>query len=125
MPGALVHLAAGTTMFVIGRYYFKNYFISDNKTKENILLLFACLFFSIIPDFFLIIYYTTYILPFEVFLNYHDLVLLISGPLALIVLLILKYKVNIKRKPILIMGMWCILLHITMDLFISETGIWI
>ena len=125
MPGALIHLAAGTAMFVIGRYYFKNYFIGDNKTKENIILLFSCLFFSIIPDFFLIIYYTTHVLPFEVFLNYHDIVLLISGPLAIIALLILKYKVNMKRKPILIMGMWCILLHITMDLFIPETGIWI
>jgi len=125
MPGVLLHIAAGTAMFVLGRYYFKNYFIGDNKTKENILLLFACLFFSIIPDFFLIIYYTTYILPFEVFLNYHDLFILISGPLAIFVLLILKYKVNTERKTILIMGMWCILLHITMDLFIPETGIWI
>ena len=125
MPGGLVHLVAGTAMFVIGRYYYKDYFEGVNKTKESILLLIVCLFFSILPDFFLIIYYTTHVLPFEVFLTYHDLVLLISGPIAIITLLILKYWINIKRKPLLIMGMWCILLHITMDLFIPETGIWI
>jgi uncharacterized membrane-anchored protein len=125
MPGGLVHLAAGTAMFVIGRYYYKDYFEGVNKTKESILLLIVCLFFSILPDFFLIIYYTTHVLPFEVFLAYHDLVLLISGPIAIITLLILKYWINIKRKPLLIMGMWCILLHITMDLLIPETGIWI
>jgi len=125
MPGALLHLAAGTAMFGIGRFYFKSYFEGDNKTKESILLLVVCLFFSIIPDFFLIIYYTTYILPFEVLLTYHDVVLLISGPIAIVTLLILKYWVNIERKPLLIMGIWCILLHIIMDLFIPDTGIWI
>ena len=125
MPGALIHLAAGTIMFIIGRYYFKNYFEENNKTKENIILLFTCLFFSIIPDFFLIIYYTTYIEPYEVLLIYHNFVFVISGPIAISALLILKYKINLKRKPILIMGLWCILLHITMDVFIADTGIWI
>jgi len=125
MPGALLHLAAGIALVVIGRYYFKSYFEGDNKTKESMLLLVVCLFFSIIPDFFLIIYYTTYILPYETFLIYHDLILLISGPLAIIILLILKYRIDIERKPILIMGMWCILLHITMDLFIPDISIWI
>jgi len=125
MPGAILHLAAGIALAVIGRYYFKSYFEGDNKTKENILLLVVCLFFSIIPDFFLIIYYTTYILPYETFLIYHNLILLISGPLAITILLILKYRVDIERKPILIMGMWCILLHITMDLFITDISIWI
>ncbi len=52
MPGALIHLAAGTAMFFIGRLYFKNYFEGENKSKETILLLVVCLFFSIIPDFF-------------------------------------------------------------------------
>ncbi len=125
MPGALIHLAAGTIMFIIGRYYFKNYFKENNKTKENIILLFTCLFFSIIPDFFLIIYYTTYIEPYEILLIYHNFVFVISGPIAISALLILKYRIDLKRKPILIMGMWCILLHITMDVFIADTGIWI
>jgi len=125
MPGALIHLAAGATMFLIGRFYFKNFFEENNKIKENIILLFTCLFFSLIPDFFLIIYYTTYIEPYEVLLTYHNFVLIISGPIAISALLILKYKINLKRKPILIMGLWCILLHITMDVFIADTGIWI
>lgn len=125
MPGAVYHLAAGIALAVIGRLYFNNYFEKNNKIKENIILLFVCLFFSIIPDFFLIIYYTTYILSYETFLIYHDLVLLISGPLAIIILLILKFRINIQRKPILIMGMFCILLHIIMDLFIQDLSIWI
>ena len=125
MPGGLLHLAAGTAMFVIGRYYYKGYFEGVNKTKESILLLIVCLFFSILPDFFLIIYYTTYVLPFDVFLIFHNIVFIVIGPIAIIILLILKYRVHMKRKPILIMGMWCILLHLVMDLFIPDTSIWI
>ena len=127
MPGALTHLAAGAAMFIIGRFYFKNYFEGvKNKNKESLILLFVCLFFSVIPDFFLIIYYLTYILPFEVFLIYHYLVIIVSGPLAIAIILILKYQqVNIKRKPIIMMGMWCILLHIAVDIFIANNTIFI
>ena len=123
IPGALVHLVAGSAMFIIGRYYFKNYFNEGNKFKKQFLLAFVCLFFSCIPDFFLIIYYTTYILPFCTILEYHDFVPLLLVPMAIVVLLTLKFLVDIETKPIWIMGMWCILLHITMDLFISDTSI--
>lgn len=127
MPGVIPHLIAGSLMFIIGSYYFKNYFDGDNKTKKLFLLLAVCLSFSILPDFFLIIYYMTYILPIEVFLPYHNFVFLISGPIAVVGLVILKYGIDIKTKPIWIMGLWCILLHITMDLLLPHktVGIWI
>jgi len=58
---------AGSIMYFIGRYYFRRYFDSGNKTKELILLAVVCLICSLIPDFFLAIYYTTHIAPFEGF----------------------------------------------------------
>jgi len=123
MPGELVHLVAGSAMFIIGRYYFKSYFDGDDKTKERYFLALACLFFSCIPDFVLIIYYTTHILPFDTMWPYQTLVNILFVPIAIVALLTLKYLVNIKRKPIWIMGMWCILLHITMDLFVPDSSI--
>ena len=127
MPGAIPHLIIGSLMFIIGSYYFKSYFDGDNKIQKLFLVLVVCLSFSVLPDFFLIIYYTTYIFPIEVFLQYHNFVYLISGPIAIISLIILKYGINIRTKPIWIMGMWCIILHIIMDLFLPHKtlGIWI
>lgn len=125
MPGAIPHLIAGSLMFIIGRYYFKSYFDGDNKIKKQFLLLVICLSFSVLPDFLLIIHYTTYIFPIEVFLPYHNFVFLISGPIAIVALLILKYGVDIETKPVWIMGMWSILLHISMDLFLPHNTVWI
>lgn len=125
MPGVIPHLIAGIAMFIIGRYYFRRYFDGNDKVKEHILLLFVCLSFTFIPDFFLIIYYTTHIASFCDFLPYHNFVSLISGPIAIIGLLILKYGVDIQKKPIWIIGLWCIILHVIMDFFIQDTGVWI
>jgi len=125
MPGALPHLIAGCAMYITGRYYFRSYFDGDDKVKERLLLLFICLSFSLIPDFLLVIYYTTHVLPLEILFPYHDFVHIIAGPIAIVALLILKYGVDIERKPVWIMGMWSILLHITMDLFLPHNGVWI
>jgi len=125
IPGAIPHITAGFIMFFIGRYYFKSYFNKGNKFKKQFFLAVSCLFFSCITDFILIIYYATYILPFETALIYHDFVQLIFFFLAIIGLFIFNFLIDIESKPIWIMGMLCILLHITMDLFIPETGIWI
>jgi hypothetical protein len=57
MPGALIHLAAGATLYLIGRLAFKNYFTGEQKRKNNLLLLLICLVFSMVPDFFMGIYY--------------------------------------------------------------------
>jgi len=123
MPGELVHITAGFAMFIIGRFYFKSYFNGDDKIKERYFLVIACLFFSCIPDFVLIIYYTTNILPYDTMWPYQTLLHIIFVPIAIVVLLTLKYLVNVKRKPIWIMGMWCILLHISMDLFVPDSSI--
>jgi len=123
MPGAIPHLIAGFSMIGIGRYYFKSYFDDDYKSKKLKLLVFTCLLFSFIPDFVLIIYYTTYILPFNTMCSYHTLVHLFLVPITIVLLFAIKYKTEIKSKPIWIMGMWSILLHITMDFLIEDTGI--
>jgi hypothetical protein len=125
MPGAIPHLIVAITMIVIGRYYFKNYFNKSEKIKKLLILAIVCLIFGFIPDFFLIIYYTTHVFSFCEILPFHNFILTISGPVAIIGLLILIFKVDIKTKPIWIMGMWCILLHVILDLFIPDTSIWI
>ena len=117
MPGLLPHLIAGCAMFIIGRYYYRSYFDSDNKIKKLLLLAVVCLSFSFIPDFFLIIYYTTHILSKATLIPYHNFTHVILIPIAIVGLLII-YLVNPKRKPIWIMGLWSIILHLTMDSFI-------
>ena len=123
MPGVIPHLIAGSTLFLIGRYYFHHYFENDNKTKKLLLLAIVCLTFSFIPDLFLGIYFTTHILPYRILLRYHILAHMLFSPLALIVLLLLKYRLDTKREPIWIIGMWCIVLHIAMDMFFPEVGL--
>lgn len=125
MPGALPHLLAGCSIYIIGRYYYKNYFGGDNKTKERILLALTCLFCSFIVDFVLIFYYITHFYSFDYLCPIHSFVHFLFLIFAIISLFILIVIENIKRKPILIMGMWAIILHVTMDIFIPDTGIWI
>ena len=122
MPGVFVHLIAGSAMFFIGRYYFKNYFDGEHKKKERLFLAAICLSFSLLPDFFLGIYYTTHILSLDFLVPFHIFVHLIFSPIAIVVLLILKYVINVNREPVWVMGLWCIVLHIVMDLFIPEIG---
>ena len=121
MPGIVTHLLAGCAMAIIGRYYFKNYFNDDHKTKKQLLLIITCLSFSLLPDFFLGIYYTTHILPFKVLSPYHIVTHLLFCPMVVVVLLWM-ILVDAKRKSLWAMGLWSIVLHLTMDFFIWETG---
>ena len=123
MPGVILHLVAGTAMFIISRIYFNDYFEKNEKTTKLILLAGICLTFSFIPDFILGIYYTTHILPYKMLQPYHILTHIIFTPAAIVALLILKYKVDIKRGPIWITGFWCIVVHISMDLFIPDINV--
>jgi hypothetical protein len=118
MPGVIPHLIASSILFVIGKYHFRNYFEGDHKTKEQLLLAGVCIFFSIIPDFFLGIYYTTHLLPYRTLLDYHQFTHLVLSPIAIGALILLIYRVDIKRKPIWIMGVWSISLHLAMDFFV-------
>ena len=124
MPGAIPHIITGIAMAILGRYYFKSYFDGKEKNKEKILLVFVCLLFSVIPDFFLIIFYSTKIFSFEFFLYLHDIIHIVIGPIAIFFLIVLKYGPEVKWKPIWIMGFWSILVHLFMDIFISEYNLW-
>ena len=124
MPGSLPHFIAGCAMFIIGRYYFRNYFDGAKRVKERILLAIVCISFTFIPDTLLIFYYTIHPYSFEMILPYHELVHIVLWPISIAALLIIKYGVKTKRKPIWIMGFLSIILHLIMDLFIGETGIW-
>ncbi|HEC81974.1 MAG TPA: hypothetical protein ENI42_06085 [Thermoplasmatales archaeon] len=122
MPGAIPHIMAGSIVFIIGRYYFKSYF---DDTKEKMFLAIVCLFFSCLPDSFLAVYYTTHLLPFETLLRYHVFAHIVFTPLAVGGLLVLKYKVDVKRRSIWVIGLWCIVLHIVMDVVVPESGVWV
>ncbi len=118
MPGIVTHMLTGCALSIIGRYYFKKYF--DNDHKKQLLLVITCLSFSFLPDIFLGIYYTTYILPFEVLVRYHIIAHIVFSRIAIVVLILMMG--DTKRKPFWAMGLWSIILHLSMDLFIRETG---
>ena len=122
MPGILPHLIAGCTMFIIGRYYYHSYFEGDNKTKELLILAVVCISFSFLPDIFLGIHYTTHIISRNTAMPYHIFTHAALIPIAIVALLII-YLINPKRKPILVMGLWAIILHIIMDSFIHTKSL--
>lgn len=129
MPTLLPHLIAGCSMFIIGKYYFKRYFNSEDKNKEQFLLLLVCLSLSFVPDlvlisYFLTIYTETRTSPPDIVFMIHSSVHIALFLIAIGFLIGLKYKINVKREPIWIMGMLSIILHVLMDLFIPEYGIW-
>ena len=123
MAGLLPHLIAGCALYLIGRYYFKTYFESGNKTKKQLLLAIVCLAFSLIPDIFLGTYYTTHILSFDTLMPYQIFAHFILIPIAIIVLIFLIFRFDTKRKPIWIMGIAALALHFIMDLFLEEAGL--
>jgi len=122
MPGLIPHLIAGAALYFIGVFYFRSYFKENNN---KLLLAIICLTFSVIPDLFLGLYYTTNILSFETLLPYHVFTHLILTPTVIIVFTLLLLKIDTKRKPIWIMGIWALLVHIVMDLLIQETNLFI
>lgn len=121
MPGLIPHLLAGSAMILIGRRYYTKYFHEHPSEIRNLII--VSLICSILPDFFLGIYYTFKILPFSILLQYHQLLHLIMTPTAIVILLALQFKIDIKRRPIWTIGLCCILLHIVMDSFIQEHGV--
>ena len=124
MPGVIPHLVAGFAMFFIGLFCFRKYF-ADKNASEKMLLLGVCLLFSCVPDFFGGLYHVFHLLPFETVEPYHFSLHLIITPVSLVVLLLLKFKFDVKREPIWVMGFCCIVVHIVMDLFINEGSMWI
>lgn len=121
MPGLIPHLIIGSVLYLIGRYSFRAYFKGDQKLKKELLLAFVCLTFSLVPDFFLGIYYLTHLEPFDILIPYQTFTHLIITPVAIGVLLLL-FLFDKKRRPLWIMGASALALHIIMDLLIIETS---
>lgn len=122
MPGLLPHLIAGSTLYFIGRYSFGSYFQFDQKNKKRFLLAVVCILFSLVPDFFLGIYYVSHLEPMKVLMPYQIVTHHVLTPIVCGVLLLLIFRFDTKRKPIWIMGVWAVVLHIIMDLLIIETS---
>lgn len=118
MPGIVTHSLTGILLSIIGRFYYKKFF--DNAPKKQIILVISCLFFSFIIDFFLAIYYTTHLLPYQVLSPYHYTTHTAFIPIGFIILIIAF--IDKKRKPYWVMGFWAIILHLLMDMYIQETG---
>ena len=116
MPGFIAHMVTGSVMVLVGRYYFRTYFNTQYKLKRQLLLIVICLLGSFLPDLFLAFYYTTHILTFNVFIWYHRITHLIICPIAIIVLFWLVL-LDTNRKPIWAMGLWSLILHLTLDYF--------
>lgn len=123
MPGVILHLIAGSALALAGRYYFDDYFKGKNKYWERLYLVIVCLLFSVIPDVFLGFYYSA---PesflYESMIEFHILLHAVFIPVAIIILVLLKYKYDVRYEPVLVMGFWAILLHIAMDYLITETS---
>jgi hypothetical protein len=124
MAGLIPHLIAGCILYLVGRYSFRAYFEEAQKTSRQVFLAAVCLSFSVIPDIFLGTYYTTHILSFNTLMPYQIFAHYILIPAAIIVLLLL-FRVDPKRKPIWIMGICALALHFIMDLFLQEAGLFI
>jgi len=125
MPGIIPHLIAGTSMFLIGEFYFHYKSKIEHPPLDHGLLLGVTLFFSLFPDFPLGIWYVFHLYSPQILTEYHQLIHIIATPLSIVGLILIKYVVNTKKEPIWIMGLICILLHITMDTYIHEGGLWI
>jgi hypothetical protein len=123
MPGLIPHLLAGAALYFIGIFYYKSYF-KENK-KNKLLLAFFCIVFSLLPDVFLGLYYTTGFLSFDVLLHYHVFAHVIVTPTAIIVFSLLLFVFDTKRKPIWIICIHALLLHIIMDFLIKETNMFL
>ena len=125
MPGIIPHLLAGTGMFLVGEFYFHYNSKDHHPLSDHVLLLGITLFFSLFPDAPLGLYYLFNIYSLEILVEYHILLHTIITPFSIVGLLVIKYIINTKREPIWIMGIICILIHIMMDTYIHEGGLWI
>jgi len=125
MPGFIPHFIAGNAMFLIGSYVIQNHTQLEFTRSKQILLYLICIVCSIIPDFPLALYYGLHIGSFDLLVKPHAYLHRIISPLAVIIFIIVSLITPLKNRLLWIIGILCILLHIIMDAFINETGIWI
>lgn len=121
MPGAIIHLITGAALYLIGRLSFRTFFKDNQIFKKNLLLAIVCITFSLLPDFFLGIYYLTHLEPASVLMPYQIFTHLQLTPIAIGVLIPIVL-LDGKRRPLWIMGITALILHIMMDFYIMETN---
>lgn len=121
MPGVIIHLLTGSALYLIGRFSFKTYFKENQKLKKNLSLIAVCIMLSLLPDFFLGIYYLTHLEPESVLMPYQEFTHLQLTPIAIGVLIPVTL-LDVKRRPIWMMGTMALFLHIILDLYIIETN---
>jgi Na+/melibiose symporter-like transporter len=121
MPGVLPHLFVGIILSFVGKYSFKDYF--KKNPNDILILVVVCLLFSMLPDIFLGIYYITHVLSFETLKEFHNLMHFVFSPIAVISLVIPIFWKGLSKRPIWIMGLIAIGIHILMDLLIEEYGV--
>jgi hypothetical protein len=121
MPGLLPHLIAGSILYLIGRLSFRSFFRDNKKLKKNLLLFGTCLLFSILPDFFLGLYYLAHLEPETILMQYQIFTHLVLTPFAIFIVLLLTVF-DTKRRPLWLMGASALILHLVMDFFIKESS---
>jgi hypothetical protein len=121
MPGVIIHLLTGSVLYLIGRIIFRTYINGPLKFRKNVFLAIACLIFSILPDFFLGIYYLTHLEPEKILMPYQTFTHAVLTPIAIVILL-LAVAFDKRRRPLWLMGASALFLHIILDLFIQESN---
>jgi membrane-bound metal-dependent hydrolase YbcI (DUF457 family) len=125
MAGLIPHLIAGSLLYLIGRYSFQHYFETNQKTKRKLTLAGMCLGLSIFPDVFLGAYYTVHLLSYKTLIPYHEFTHYVLIPFAILVLLLLIFIIDQKRKPLWIMGLCALVLHVIMDVLLQEADLFL
>jgi len=89
------------------------------------MLLYAvCIIGSIIPDFPLGLYYVFHIGSYASLLPVHALFHTIITPSAIILFTVLSIIVDKHKRPIWLLGLMSVFIHIIMDYTIQEMGVW-
>ena len=122
MPGVIPHLLTGFLIFLIGIYVYQDYFDNINK---RLILGFCCIFFTILPDSILVLYYLTHFQPKILLFPYHTLFHQIVFFVSLILIIFIQFIKNLKLKPLINLSLICIIAHYILDLFVVEVSIWI
>jgi Na+/melibiose symporter-like transporter len=125
MAGLIPHLIAGGVLYLVGRYYYQEYFQGEHARWRKLMLAFLCVFLSVIPDVFIGTYYTTHILSFDRLMPYQRFAHYVLLPIGIIGFALLAFLLDTKRKPLWTMAFCALLLHLLMDLLLDEAGLFI
>jgi len=125
MAGLIPHLIAGGILYLVGQYYYQEYFQGEHARQRKLMLGFLCVFFSVIPDVFIGTFYTTHILSFDTLMPYQIFAHYVLLPIGIIGFALLAFLIDPKRKPLWAMAFCTLLLHFLMDLLLDEGGLFI